>query len=86
MEHNKEHNNAMAGAIIVSLLVGGGIGYYIGIQGAGTLSVSDAAIVDDETVAAEIAQSANPFAQTTENPVDTGYVNPFKSTVNPFAQ
>lgn len=81
-----EKNNALAGVAIVSLLVGGAVGYYMGMQAGGQTAAVDSSAAEEEALAEEIADAANPFKVETENPVDTGYVNPFKSSANPFAQ
>ena len=67
-------------SVVVSLIIGVGFGYYLGIQSRAVQSVTGA---DQESAtAAEIAEAqdaANPFdeIESAANPFKGGYSNPF---------
>jgi len=70
----EEHQGmTITASVILALLLGGGVGYYVGLNRAVALQ--------EEDIASEIAERANPFAAE-----EAEYVNPFSAEINPFAQ
>ena len=77
--------------VVVALVAGAALGYWYGItigveQGRIALLAEQQAAEEEAKKQAqeEIIQAANPFE--TPNPLESGYENPFKQQVNPFAQ
>ncbi len=77
--------------VIVALAIGALAGYWYGTvvgQDRGRVALlaeQEAAVEEELRVAQEqLADAANPFAG--ENPLEGGYQNPFKASVNPFAE
>lgn len=77
--------------VVIALLVGLGMGYWYGTmagkeQGRTALLAEQKAAAEEAKKQAqeEIVEAANPFE--TENPLQSGYENPFNQQVNPFAE
>ena len=88
---NDKENISWVLYVVISLLVGAGVGYWYGDmagkeQGRSALLAEQKAAEEEAKKQAqeEILKAANPFEQ--GNPLEGSYQNPFKQNVNPFAQ
>lgn len=67
--------------VVVALLLGGLVGYYLGTKRVGSGLVGDGDTSVIEEISEGVETPVNPFGQ------DAGYQNPFEeSQFNPFAQ
>lgn len=73
-------DNKILVSVIVSLLIGAGVGYYIGKQsGAGQIATTaESTVITDEELA-QVQDAANPFDEIEDaaNPFGVKYSNPF---------